>query len=721
MVELIITEKPTTEKKIAEALADGKPIIETHNGVKYYKITHNKKDILVGSAVGHLYGLAEVTKSSKIPNFDIEWKVLADIDKKAAFSKKYYTTLKKIAKEADTFTVATDYDIEGEVIGWNIVRFICKQKNAKRMKFSALTRKDLRESYKNASPELNWGNAIAGETRHIMDWYWGVNLSKAMTNAIKKGGMFKIMSIGRVQGPALNIVVSREKEIKKFIPTPFWVVELDTEFEKAKLKFSYKVDKILEEVKAKNIVKTCNGKDGKIEKVDRREKKYPAPNPFDLTSLQIEAYGLFGIQPKRTLEFAQELYTAGFISYPRTSSQQLPAHLDFKKILSDLGENKKYSKIIKEVLKTPLKPNNGKKTDPAHPAIYPTGVLPSFSEPNSEKIYDLIAKRFFATFGEDAKRDHVTISLNVEGETFTCKGSVTTYKGWHDLYDPYVKATEEILPDFKGNEVLKKVKVTSIEKETQPPKRYTPASIIKELEKKNLGTKATRAQIIEILSNRGYVTGKSLEATELGMKTVKILEDHCPEIIDEELTRQFEEELSKIENKKIKEETVLENVRKILTKVIKEFTSKEEQIGKQLYEANKETRDKESHIGKCVKCENGELKIKRGKFGMFIACSSYPDCNATFSLPSGALIKGTDKVCDECEHPKVLAIRRGKKPQDICINLDCPLKKIDNSKENEPCDKCKTGKFVVRKSIYGNFIACNNFPKCKNLVYSKKK
>ena len=168
MYELIITEKPNASKMIADALADGKPVKKSVNRVPYYELKHKGKEIVVGCAVGHLYGLTETEKKKgfKYPTFDIKWAPTSETNKGAEFSKKYLDMLKKLSKGADTFTVATDYDIEGEVIGLNIIRFACKRKDARRMKFSTLTKPDLVNSYENASPHIDWGQAEAGETRH---------------------------------------------------------------------------------------------------------------------------------------------------------------------------------------------------------------------------------------------------------------------------------------------------------------------------------------------------------------------------------------------------------------------------------------------------------------------------------------------------------------------------------------------------------------------------
>ena len=228
MYELIITEKPNAASKIAEALAEGKPIKENMEGVPYYKVTRGKRDIVVACAVGHLYGLEEKEKKGwTFPVFDIEWKPAADISKKSGFSKKYLNVIKKLAKEADEFTVATDYDQEGSVIGKNIITLACKKKDANRMKFSTLTKPDLIEAYENKSKHLDWPQATAGETRHYLDFYNGINYSRALTSSIKAAGSFKLMSTGRVQGPALKIIVDREKEIKAFKPVPFWQIELN--------------------------------------------------------------------------------------------------------------------------------------------------------------------------------------------------------------------------------------------------------------------------------------------------------------------------------------------------------------------------------------------------------------------------------------------------------------------------------------------------------------
>ncbi len=727
MYELIITEKPAAAKKIAEALADGKPIKESYQGVPYYRLTHGKKDIVVACAVGHLYGLAEKEKKGwRFPVFDIEWKPVSETTRSSTFTKKYLNTLKKVAKGANEFTVATDYDQEGEVIGLNIVRYLCNQKDANRMKFSTLTTDELRESYKNKSKHLDWGQAESGEARHSLDWFNGVNYSRALTSAIKSIGAFKIMSTGRVQGPALKIIVDKEKEIKSFKPVPFWQIQLTGEHNGQEITAWHKEDKFWDEEKAEDIFKkTKSQKEVRVDNVERKQFNQSAPFPFDLTALQVEAYRCFNISPKETLDIAQELYTSGFISYPRTSSQQLPAAIGYERIFNDLAKQKHYSDLIKKLLKkSNLMPNNGKKTDPAHPAIFPTGIAPKGLKEREAKIYDLIVKRFLATFADSAVRETITVDLNCNGEIFVAKGTRTVEKGWHIFYEPYVQLQEIELPDVKQDDKVKVKAIELLSKETQPPKRYTPASIIRELEKRNLGTKSTRSEIVDTLFQRGYVQGQAIEATELGISTIETLEKYCPKIIDEELTRHFEIEMEKIRERKQKKEEILEEAKNAITNILVDFKKHEKDIGAELSKANRETQDEMSLLGICPICREGNLHIRRGKKWYFAACSKYPDCKTIFSLPSNALLKPAKKLCEVCNYPMIMSIRKGKRPQDFCINPECKSKYVEGEAGKEakavakgevekPCPKCGEGKLVLRKSIYGSFYGCSKFPKCR--------
>ncbi|MAG78312.1 DNA topoisomerase I [archaeon] len=673
MVMLIIAEKPSASKKIAEALAESKVERNTYmKKVSYYEIQKDKEKIYVVCAVGHLYNLAEKNKKGwTYPVFDIEWRPSHEISQASKFTKPYLNLIKKLAKESKKFIVATDYDVEGEVIGYNVVKYACGKEDAERMKFSTTTKEDLLKAYEKREKHMDLGQAMAGETRHILDWSFGINLSRALTLSVKNAtGMFKVLSSGRVQGPALKLLTKRELSIKKFVPVPFWEIELFTN----KLNAGHEKGRFDNRNEAEEIVKKCKGKKVVVEKVTRKKFKQDAPNPFDLTSLQMEVYRVFRIQPKECLSIAQELYTNSYISYPRTSSNQLNDKIGYKKIFGMLAKQKWYKPLCDELVKGKLKPNNGKKSDPAHPAIYPTGEVPQDLKEREKKVYDLIVKRFMATFADAAVKETVNVKLDVNEEKFLTKGTRTLEENWHKFYEPYVKK-DDVVVDVEEKEDLDNKKIELYDKETQPPRRYTPASIIKELEKRDLGTKATRAEIIEHLFKRDYLKRNgSIEVTNLGIETVGVLEKYCSEILDEELTRGFEEDMEKIRKGKVKEEKVLDNAQKFLTKVLKKFKSKEKEIGKELADAFKETQKEESFIMPC-KC-GGDLKIKYSpkNKSYFIACSKYPDCTITHSLPKGFLAKSSDKKCKECGFPEVLLIKKGKRPWPYCINYDCPQK-----------------------------------------------
>ena len=302
-----------------------------------------------------------------------------------------------------------------------------------------------------------------------------------------------------------------------------------------------------------------------------------------------------------TLSIAQELYTAGAISYPRTSSQQLPKSIGYEEILESLKKNADYKELCAKLLsKKELNPNNGKKTDPAHPAIYPTGVKGKIKE-HDQKIYDLIVRRFMATFGDPALRESVKISIDVEGETFLASGTTTKEPGWFEFYGPYAKQKEEELPEVETGDQAKHENSEFLSKETSPPPRFTPASIVRELEKRNLGTKSTRAEIIETLYQRGYIEDKSITATDLGMKTLETLEKYVPKVVDESLTRTFEHEMESIMHTKGKPEKmmeesthVLEKAEKELNGILDDFDEKEKEIGENLLGAAKHLTKKQT-------------------------------------------------------------------------------------------------------------------------------
>ncbi len=752
--ELIISEKPQAAQKIAEALADTSAK-KSRDKVNNFELTHNGKKIIVASAVGHLYGLGEKGGESwEYPVFNTEWKATYKTNKAAAYTKDYLNNLINLGKGADEVTIASDFDIEGEVIGLNIVRYALGREDANRMKFSTLTKNELIKSYENKQKHLEWGQAKAGETRHTLDWYYGINLSRAFTESIKKGtNQFKVLSTGRVQAPTLHFLANRERKIEAFQPESFTEIYLDGNCKSVNIKAQYELPldiakehqldeenedgevkktidryKIFNKEFSQKVVSETQNKNGTIKEITAKKFKQAVPYPFDLTSLQMEASTMLGLSPKRTLEIAQKLYIEGVTSYPRTSSQKLPKELDLKDKLLKLKSQSKYKELVDKVLKINpnIKPKEGNKDDPAHPAIHPTGEVPKqFENPQDSRLYDLIVKRFFAVFGEDAIRETNTITIDINSHNFVLKGTRTVEKNWHELYEPYLKFEDIQLPKLdQGTEVVNN-EIEEIEKETSPPKRYTDASIIKELEKRNLGTKATRATILEQLKDRGYIVDKSIKVTELGLQMDSVLTDEVPTLVEEELTREFEDEMELIRQEKSTPEKVLNSAKEKLTKILTDIRKNEIELGKKLADASKLARFEAAKIAKCPNCEDGTLVLKtaRKTRKKFIACDKYPECKTIFNAPQVNYIKGLEEdATDDDGKIWFLAGKSEGNYRKVCLNPDTPEeeeKELGEKKYKEEgmtCPNCNEGQMVLRKSFYGEFLGCNNYPKCKTMM-----
>jgi len=662
---LIICEKPQAAIKIAYALAETSPMKKNFYGVPYWEFEREGKRYVIVSAVGHLYGLG-AKQGATWPNFELEW------EEKPGFSKKYVTAMKTISKDASDYILACDYDVEGEVIGYNALRFICHTETAKRMKFSALTKYDLLNSFKELEPTVNYGQAYAGETRHYLDWIYGVNLSRSLIEAIKSQGAFKILSIGRVQGPALSLIVKKELEIQSFVSTPYWQVFLiidDGKGNQIEVKFP---DNITSQDEAEKFLK-LKGKKGTVSTEIKTEELKPFP-PFDLTTLQIESYKFFRFSPAQTLAIAQKLYLAGLISYPRTSSKKLPPSIGYKRILDRL--NTLFPKLTQLIENTRDYPVQGGKTDPAHPAIYPTGEFSEKLTQEERKIYELIVKRFLACFAEDAVIESRKIIAKVVEKEFFCEGKRIIKQGWLKIY-PY-QIQENEIPIMNDEIIVKEARTE--QKMTQPPRRYSPASIILELEKRKLGTKTTRSMIIDTLYKRGYIQGSQIQATELGLATVKTLEKNSPTILDEALTRKFEDEMEKIQEEKDKEkmkkeeQVILQEAKKLIIKISQDFKDNEKEIGQSLIKANKEQEVQKQESSKlfiCPECKKGDLIMKRSFKGKrYVQCNN-PDCEKTFPLPQFGLVKASDRKCEKCGRQMPVLIKKSRPPWYFCMNVAC--------------------------------------------------
>jgi DNA topoisomerase-1 len=683
---MIISEKMEAAARIATALDDeGTPHRLKEEGVTYFEAKRRGERIFVVSAVGHLYNVTSERKGSfYYPVFNVIWKPLYEIKRRARRLEKWIWVFSKIAGGASKLVSGTDFDVEGELIGYTILKYACgsREGEAKRMAFSTLTRIDLRNAFEHLLPNINFGLAAAGETRHVVDFLWGINLSRAMTLATKtQSGRYHVLSAGRVQAPTLKFIVDREKEIQSFVPTPYWEITVTLEVGGELYQARYERSRLHTLSEAEAVVARCRGKAGFVEDVQIRTFKQNPPVPFDLGGLQGEVYRLFRLVPSRTLSLAERLYLDALISYPRTSSQKFPQTIDHREILSSLSRVVKYRRLVEELLSKPfLKPHEGKRSDPAHPAIYPTGNLPEKPLPvSSRRIFDLIVRRFLAVFSVPALKQGISVSINVDGELFYLHGRRVLEKGWLKFYEPYVKSDEVILPAMEAGQRILLRDVSLEERYTPPPKRYNPNSLLNLMGDQGIGTKATRASIIDTLYKRGYVRGTRMEATGLGFQVVESLEAYCPGILSVELTKELEGEMARIEEGMLKQEEVLERVVNILKDVLLDFRDNEELIGRALSDALSEVHREASVVGVCPVCGSGSLIILRSKKTgkRFVGCSNFRRglCDASFPLPQPPYaVKPLSTSCSRCGWPRVQVKSRSKRPWYLCLNPECPTK-----------------------------------------------
>ena len=698
--KLVICEKPLAAKRISQVLGSKKMIKrEPAPGVVIFEIiTNNDQRFIVCSALGHLYSLFPIEKNrKKYPIFEVRWspRHSATVREK----RRVMQTLKLIAnisKGASGFIHACDYDLEGELIGYNILQYACDNKYevSKRAKFSSLTDSEISQSFNNLQ-ETSIRIADAGKARHIIDFIFGINLSRALVNCLNvsnKNNLYHNLTIGRVQGPTLGFIVNREIKIRNYIPDPVWYVtgkfDKGGSFFKANL-----ISLIHKSSEIEKILTSCQNETGLINEIVRRKKKINPPTPFNISNLQKEAYRIFKISPVITLSIVESLYLAALISYPRTSSQKLPPSIRYKQILEQLCINyvTKYENIIKDLLRRKfLVPYQGDEEDPAHPAIYPTGVKQKKLSMLQQRILDLIIKRFLSTFGNIAVIKYTEVTINVNGNHFVAKGNTILNDGWIPIYEPYFSINDSNLPDLTIGERIKVSEVTAMEDFTRPPARYNQASLLDKMESEGIGTKSTRAGIINLLIKRKYITQDKIgiEPTELGFTIFNTMKKFVSEIVSTKLTNFLESSINGIEKGELNMTDVRKYLEKSLESPLNKIKTNEWAIGDEIKNVLTNS-ESGMRIGKCPKCQFGEMiLIKSSKSNKrFIVCSQYrvTGCNAIASVPQIGFIKKSNTICS-CGWPILRIVFARKKLWRICVNRVCPentYKKNDSHHDSD--------------------------------------
>ena len=694
-MKLLIVESPSKAKTISKYL-DGK-----------YEVR---------ASVGHIRDLPKSNKAAIdipggfIPHYEI-----------SPGKEKVVSEIKALAKKAEEILLATDPDREGEAIAWHIKEAV-GLKNPKRVVFYEITKDAVQEAMKHPR-EIDDNLKQAQEARRVLDRLVGYDLSGLIWKKVRYG-----LSAGRVQSPALRIIMEREREIRAFIPEGYWVITANTETQ-AKQNLQLACSEEPRDEKFVNEILEV-GKKSKwiVRDVTETEAKRVAKAPFTTSTLQQAASSRLGFAPSRTMGIAQKLYEGGFISYMRTDSVNL----------SQVALAQIYGVIEKKYGKEYLQPHTytakSKNAQEAHEAIRPTDITKFQAGINEEQIalYNLIWARTVASQMTDAKVMRTKIFVKVEPSTLnvaaTCQvdglipefwanGSRLLFPGWLSA-DPEGSGDDVILPKVTVGEELKLIDINSEGKQTEPPGRYSEAGLIKELEKRDIGRPSTYASIIKTIQDRGYVEKiyKALVPTDTGDVVSSFLEANFPNYISDTFTAEMEDKLDLIAEGKAE---YLKTLKDFYGPFLKDVKSKDK-----IDKVNNFGEADPNHV--CPVCA-GPMIIKLSKNGKFLSCSKYPECTGARKITGEEMAgpKETGEDCPECKKGK-LVLRAGKFGQFIsCSNYPkCKYIKKDAELEKQnstgvQCPVCKEGMMTERRGRFGLFYSCSNYPKCKNITKAK--
>lgn len=666
----IITERETTAKRIASILSAGKAKTRKLGGID----AHEFDGKVVTGLSGHVFRLdfPEAYKNwSKVnPSELIDAKIV-----EIALKKTIVKALEQIAKNADTVTLATDYDREGELIGVEAVRII-KRINPTvqidRMRYSAITEQAIKESIA-ARTEVDYNLAASAEARGIIDLIWGAALTRFVSLSANRLGE-GFLSVGRVQSPTLALLVEKEKEIANFVSRKYWELRAKVKTENGEVfDVRHETEKFWDKEEAEAIKSRIEAaQEGDILEVKTRLRTEKPPTPFDTTAF-IRAAAAIGYTPQRAMYIGESLYLQGLISYHRTDNTTYPETIDLKALVKLFIEHEEFGDYANFLLskKKRLTPTAGKKKTTDHPPIHPVSAAARDKDGEKDKdkaewkIYELVVRRFLATLSDAAKWKDTQIKLDIGGEILKATGKELKEEGFLAIYS-YQEREEQIVPALKKAEKVQIEQIELVEKETKPPKRISQAGLIKKMEELGLGTKSTRHEIVGKLYERAYVQGNPAKPTEKAIALVDALGKYATMITKPEMTKTLEQEMDKISDGKRTKKDVADDSRNMLRAVFEEMTKNREEIAELLKDAAKAS----ATIGRCPKPECGSeifwATSRRAK--RFVGCRNYPACDFSLSLPSpksGRIIV-TDDICEK--HPsffKLKIVKKGKKPWDF--------------------------------------------------------
>ncbi|MGN8386165.1 type I DNA topoisomerase [Helicobacter pylori] len=695
MKHLIIVESPAKAKTIKNFLD------------KNYEVIASK---------GHVRDLSKFALGIKIDETGFTPNYVVDKDHKELVKQ-----IIELSKKASITYIATDEDREGEAIGYHVACLIGgKLESYPRIVFHEITQNAILNALKTPR-QIDMSKVNAQQARRFLDRIVGFKLSSLISSKITKG-----LSAGRVQSATLKLVVDKEREIKAFKPLTYFT--LDALFEphlEAQL-ISYKGNKLkaqelIDGKKAQEIKNELEKESYIISSIVKKSKKSPTPPPFMTSTLQQSASSLLGFSPTKTMSIAQKLYEGvatpqgvmGVITYMRTDSLNIA-----KEALEEAR-----AKILKDYGKDYLPPkakvysSKNKNAQEAHEAIRPTSIilepnaLKDYLKPEELKLYTLIYKRFLASQMQDALFESQSVVVACEKGEFKASGRKLLFDGYYKILGNDDK--DKLLPNLKENDPIKLEKLESNAHVTEPPARYSEASLIKVLESLGIGRPSTYAPTISLLQNRDYikVEKKQISALESAFKVIEILEKHFEEIVDSKFSASLEEELDNIAQNKADYQQVLKDFYYPFMDKIE--AGKKNIISQKVHEKTGQS---------CPKC-GGELVKKNSRYGEFIACNNYPKCKY-IKQTENANNEARQELCEKCGGEMVQKFSRNGAFL-ACSNYpECKnTKSLKNTLTKETiegvkCPECG-GDIALKRSRKGSFYGCNNYPKCNFLSNHK--
>ncbi|MGQ2896530.1 DNA topoisomerase I [Helicobacter pylori] len=696
MKHLIIVESPAKAKTIKNFLD------------KNYEVIASK---------GHVRDLSKFALGIKIDETGFTPNYVVDKDHKELVKQ-----IIELSKKASIIYIATDEDREGEAIGYHVACLIGgKLESYPRIVFHEITQNAILNALKTPR-QIDMSKVNAQQARRFLDRIVGFKLSSLIASKITKG-----LSAGRVQSAALKLVIDREREIKAFKPLTYFTLDAYFESHLEAQLISYKGNKLkaqelIDEKKAQEIKNELEKESYTISSIVKKSKKSPTPPPFMTSTLQQSASSLLGFSPTKTMSIAQKLYEGvatpqgvmGVITYMRTDS------LNIAKEALEEARNK----ILKDYGKDYLPPkakvysSKNKNAQEAHEAIRPTSIilepnaLKDYLKPEELKLYALIYKRFLASQMQDALFESQSVVVACEKGEFKASGRKLLFDGYYKILGNDDK--DKLLPNLKENDPIKLEKLESNAHVTEPPARYSEASLIKVLESLGIGRPSTYAPTISLLQNRDYikVEKKQISALESAFKVIEILEKHFEEIVDSKFSASLEEELDNIAQNKADYQQVLKDFYYPFMDKIE--AGKKNIISQKVHEKTGQS---------CPKC-GGELVKKNSRYGEFIACNNYPKCKYV-KQTENANDEAKQELCEKCGGEMVQKFSRNgaflacnNYPE--CKNTKS-LKNTPNAKETIEGVKCPEcgGDIALKRSRKGSFYGCNNYPKCHFLSNHK--